>query len=205
MLVEENGAKMLVDPGSFTLEKQQRLTGLDAILITHEHQDHFHTESLKLVLKNNPGAKVICNDGVGKMLSEAGIEHEVLDDGKMTDVKGVPIEGHGTLHAEIHSSMPPMKNTGFYIAEHLWYPGDALSVFPERTPAVLALPLAGPWMKLSEAIDYALKLKPTGVFPVHDMVLSELGSEIHQRIAKNFLEPRGIQFYELALDQEYEF
>ena len=85
-----------------------------------------------------------------------------------------------------------------------WYPGDALTEFPQNS-AVLALPIAGPWMKLSEALDYAIKLKPTGCFPVHDMVLSDAGAQIHRRIAKNILEPQGIQFYETELDKEYEF
>ena len=205
MLIEENGVKLLLDPGSFTRSAQERLVGLSAVLITHEHHDHFDIESLKIVLKNNSGAKVICNDSVAALLSKAGIDHEILDDGKTADVKGVSIEGHGTLHAEIHSSMPAMKNTGFYIAEHLWYPGDALSVFPGKQPAVMALPIAGPWMKLSEAADYALKIKPTGCFPVHDMVLSELGSDIHQRVIKNILEPNGIQFYQVALDEPFEY
>jgi len=203
MLVEENGVRMLIDPGSFTRDAQEKLTGLDAILITHEHQDHFHTESLKIILKNNAQAKVICNDGVAKFLTEAGIDHEILEDGHSTDVKGVSIEGFGQLHAEVHPSMPQARNTGFYIAGHFWYPGDALSVF-SKSPAILALPLAGPWMKLSEAIDYAIKLKPAGCFPVHDFVLSDAGSEIHQRIAKSILEPRGIQFYQMKLGEPYD-
>lgn len=205
MLVEENGIKLLIDPGSFTREKQERLTGLHAVLITHEHQDHFHIESLKLILKNNSQAVVICNDSVAPLLAEAGINHEVLGDGKETDVHGISITGHGSLHAEIHGSLPQMKNTGFFIANHLWYPGDALSVIPGKQPAVLALPIAGPWMKLSEALDYALKLKPTGCFPVHDMLLSDVGHEVHERIAKNVLETHGIQFYQAPLDEACEF
>ena len=69
----------------------------------------------------------------------------------------------------------------------------------------MALPLAGPWMKLSEAIDYALKIQPGSVFPVHDMILNDLGHSVHERIAASVLEPKGVRFFPIELDKENEF
>lgn len=60
-----------------------------------------------------------------------------------------------------------MENTGYFIDEKLFYPGDAFTD-PGRPIDVLALPVAGPWVKISESVDYALALKPRTVFPVHD-------------------------------------
>jgi L-ascorbate metabolism protein UlaG (beta-lactamase superfamily) len=54
MVLEIDGVKILTDPGSFTIGAQEGVTGLDAILITHEHADHFHIESLHTVVRNNP-------------------------------------------------------------------------------------------------------------------------------------------------------
>src|SRR5882724_580087 len=104
MLIEEKGVKLLTDPGSFTAEKHIALTGLDAILFTHEHGDHYHLQSLQALLKSNPKAVVLCNPGVATLLSKAGIQHEVVEDGTSSVVMGVSIEGHGTTHAVIHSS-----------------------------------------------------------------------------------------------------
>lgn len=33
---------------------------------------------------------------------------------------------------------------------------------------VLALPVAGPWCRLSDALHYAIKMKPRAAFPIHE-------------------------------------
>lgn len=204
MLVEEHSVRLLIDPGSFTVGEHQRLTNIDAVLITHEHEDHLHRDSLKVLLKTNPKATVLCSEGVAQILSRESIEHTALTDSQMHDIRGVSIEAFGALHAEVHSSLPLVKNVGFLIANHFWYPGDALNAFP-KPPAVLALPISGPWLKLGDALEYALKIRPTGCFVVHEGLLNEAGLAIHTRIVKNVLEPRGIQVYDMEPRREYEY
>jgi L-ascorbate metabolism protein UlaG (beta-lactamase superfamily) len=205
MLIEEKGVKLLTDPGSFTVEKNITITGLDGILYTHEHGDHYHLQSLQALLKNNPKVKVLANPSVAAILAKEGIAHEVLANGGNSEIKGVPVSGHGMTHAIIHSSLPPVQNTGFFIAERLWYPGDELGVDPGLQPDIMALPLAGPWLKFGEAIDYALKLKPKMAFAVHDMVLNPMFAGFIPQMAGPILEPRGTRFFGIELEKEYEF
>ena len=47
MLIELDGLTVLTDPGAFSQEQNQ-IRGIDVVLITHEHGDHLHVESLKL-------------------------------------------------------------------------------------------------------------------------------------------------------------
>jgi hypothetical protein len=56
------------------------------------------------------------------------------------------------------------------IGGKLYYPGDAFHV-PAKPVEVLALPIAGPWMKLSECIDFARAIKPQHAFGVHDAMM----------------------------------
>jgi len=81
LIIEENGVKILTDPGTYTTE-QNNVKDVDIVLITHEHQDHFHLESVKTILANNPKAKIITNNAVGGLLKEAGINCELLEDGQ---------------------------------------------------------------------------------------------------------------------------
>lgn len=173
-LIRENKpVRILTDPGAWST-RQNEVRGVDVILITHEHQDHFHLESLKTVLKNNPSAKVITNRGVGKLLDKEGIAHELLEDKQSKSISGILLEGFGEKHAVIYKEFGQVVNTGYFIANRFFYPGDAF-YNPQKPVEILALPVCGPWMKMAEAIDYAKALKPKIAFPVHDGMLKIIG------------------------------
>src|ERR1700722_444774 len=72
--------KILTDPGTFTTEPVKGVTGINIILITHEHGDHFHVESIQEVLKNNPTAIVVSNSAVAQLLAEKNIPCTVVGD-----------------------------------------------------------------------------------------------------------------------------
>lgn len=203
LLIEENGVRILTDPGNYN--ETPMVTGVDAVLITHEHQDHCHIESLQIILVKNPGARVMTHAGVGKILDAAGIKWESIADSEITEIKGVKIESHGTEHACIHHDLPLVQNTGFLIAEKLFYPGDSFHN-PGKAIEILALPVAGPWMRLEEAIEYAKVVKPRVVFPVHDGMLRQehqLGPT--RRIPTMLLEPLGIRYEDMTEGMTKEF
>jgi len=171
LLIEENGVKILTDPGSFTTA-QNDIAGVDLLLITHEHQDHFHVDSVKAILKNNPDIAVITNSAVGKLLEKEGIKYQVVEDGQSTDFKGVKISGHGTKHAEIWKEIGQVINTGYIISGRMYLPGDAFYL-PGVPVEILALPTAGPWLNFHQAIQFAIDVKPQICFPVHDEILGD--------------------------------
>jgi L-ascorbate metabolism protein UlaG (beta-lactamase superfamily) len=202
LILKENDLTILTDPGSFSTA-QNDVTGIDIVLITHEHADHLHIESLKTVLNNNPQAKVITNISVGKILEKENIAYTVVSHGQHTTEKGTEIEGLGTTHADIYKNITPVENTGYFIGKRLFYPGDAL-YDPERPVDILALPVVGPWVKISEAIDYGLKVKPKHVFPVHDGMLNEFGVSLYHRLPNKILSESGVVFHALKAGEEVE-
>lgn len=168
LVLEGDGATLLTDPGSFS-DAQNGLTGIDAVLITHEHGDHLHIDSLKEVLKNNPTALVIGNSAVAKLVGEriADTQVVVVGDGQSTLVKDITVEGFGTYHAPIYQTMGLVENTGYMVDGMFYFPGDNFHN-PGKPVDILALPVAGPWMKMSDAIDFAKEVKPRVAFGVHD-------------------------------------
>jgi L-ascorbate metabolism protein UlaG (beta-lactamase superfamily) len=190
LLIEVKQLRILTDPGAYTTA-QNNLKDIDLILITHEHPDHLHTESLKIILASNPNAKIITNQGVGAKLAAEAMAYELLEDGQHQTIADVLIEGFGLKHAEIYPTVTAVDNTGYCIENTFFYPGDAFTD-PQKQIEILALPVAGPWMTLAQAIDYAKKLKPQHCFPVHDGMLKHLGS-IH-KLPQNELSQAGIAF-----------
>ncbi len=205
LVVEEGGVKILTDIGSYS-EDVPEDTGLSAVLITHEHQDHFDIEKLQEVLGRNPEAIVITHEAVGRMLAERGIAWTAIEPGEELDVNGVTIESVGTEHAIIYGDSSPCRNTGFLIARKLFMPGDALHDVPEKQVDILALPTGGPWHKMSEAIDYAKKVNPCVVFPIHDAMYTDhyRQSSIPRWIGGQ-LESGGISFVNMAEGDTYDF
>src|SRR6185369_15125627 len=92
LVIEINGNKMMTDPGNYMTMEQMQEKGVGLILITHEHVDHFHVDSLKELLKNNPNAKVVTNRAVGRLLDEVGIKYEVLEDKIEKVILGIELE-----------------------------------------------------------------------------------------------------------------
>ncbi len=203
LVLEENGVRVLTDPGTFTTEPVKAVTGINIILITHEHADHFHIESIEAVLKNNPTATVVSNGAVAKLLAEKNIPCTVVGDaqsatvGAINGAGGILIEGLGKDHATIYGTMGLVENTGYMVAGKFYFPGDSFHN-PKRPIDVLALPVTGPWMKISEAIDFAKTVTPRVAFGVHDgMIVPGFGGFVATML-QNFLKSDGVEFVALA-------
>lgn len=203
LLIEVGELRILTDPGNYTATPDAE--HIDVILITHEHADHLHVESLQKILAGNPDALVLSHESVGKILDEAGIAYSLIVDGEERVMKGVSIESSGSEHACIHHDLPAVQNTGFFIDQTLFYPGDSFHD-PKKDVAILALPVAGPWMRLEEAIEYAKALKPKVVFPVHDgMLRQDVGLGPTRRIPTLLLEPLGIKYVDMIEGSVHDF
>lgn len=199
LVIDVKKRRILVDPGIYSLEQHDKVAHADIVLITHEHADHFHIESLKALVKRSPEVTIITDVGVGAILAKEGVKHMVMEHGNSVDIKDIHIEAYGKDHAVIHSSLPIISNVGFFIENKLFFPGDAFTD-PGKSVDVLALPVAGTWMKISEAIDYALKVKPRLAFPVHDAIRTPFMHTVPEKV----LGKNGIEFIKLEEGRELE-
>lgn len=161
----------MTDPGMFTTLEHVAERGIDIVLITHEHPDHLHIASLKVILEKNPEAHVVSNPSVTKLLHKEGVEATHIGGGESAEVKGIKIEGFGTQHATIYESFGQVANTGYLIAEKFYFPGDSF-FNPKKPIDILALPIAAPWMRAGHAVDFLKEVKPRVAFGVHDGILT---------------------------------
>ncbi len=203
LLIQTEKLTILTDPGAFSTD-QNLITGIDVVLITHEHADHLHIDSLKEVLKNNPEVKVFTNASVGKKLDEVNIPYSLLEGGDQIKILGLTLEAFDCRHEEIFEEIGQVQNTGYLIDSKLFYPGDSFCN-PEKPVDILALPVAGPWCKIPDAIRYALSVKPKKVFPVHDGMLQTQRIGGSHKIPEKVLTENGIEFIVMNEGDEKEF
>jgi L-ascorbate metabolism protein UlaG (beta-lactamase superfamily) len=190
VLVEDEGAKVLVDPGNYS-SIPDVVPSLDAILSTHAHSDHLDTDAIARILALQPGCAVYGNSEIVEKLREAGIVASEVRDGDRFEAGKLKIIVAGSTHAVLHPRRPVLKNTGYMIGDKIFHPGDSFTM-PPKPPTLLCLPIIGSWMKAQEAIDYAYAVKPAACLPIHDAILKS--TETPYKYMKEFLAEEGIEF-----------
>ncbi|PVE95829.1 MBL fold metallo-hydrolase [Microbacterium sp. TPD7012] len=169
---------LLIDPGSFTSPLVD-LGGLVGVVITHEHPDHWTPDHLDRILRDAPGTPIYAPSGVAR--AAEGYEITVVAPGDTIEVGAFTLRFFGGTHEVIHSSLPVVENVGVLVNDELYYPGDSYAV-PEGVEVdTLAAPLGAPWLKIGEAMDYVLAVKPKRSFGTHDMTLSVIGKNMHRQ------------------------
>ena len=192
LLVEEGAARLLLDPGSLSKGFEQ-LEGVTAVLFTHQHADHLELDHAKTVLRRNPDALVLADEGSAAQLAAAGIQAQTVRHGDQPDA-GVPLQVLGTTHAVIHPELPVIPNVGYLVAGRLFHPGDAFTL-PEEPVQILALPATAPWLKIQEAVEYLRGVRPRVAVPVHEAISSM--PQLHYGILGRFAEQQGTELRNL--------
>ncbi len=167
VLLDTGAARLLIDPGTFSTGFES-LTGLDAVLVTHQHPDHLDAERLAPLLRANPDARLLVDAGTATGLDA---DHEVLAPGDALDLGGARVEVLGGQHAVIHPDIPVIPNNAYLVDGALLHPGDAFPAVPVPID-VLLLPTAAPWLKASESVDYLRSVAPRVAVPIHQGLLA---------------------------------
>jgi L-ascorbate metabolism protein UlaG (beta-lactamase superfamily) len=167
--LESNGRAIVIDPGVMTPEPDA-LTGAEAVLITHQHFDHFDPQRLRAV-----ESPIYTCAGVAERLTELGERVCVVSDGDSFSVAGFEVTVAGAKHHYSHPDAPPVDNVGFLIDGEVFHPGDALTVVDCPT---LLVPGQAPWLTVPDMIDYLRRMSPRRAYAIHDGLLNEWGLKV---------------------------
>ena len=175
LTLREAGKTIVIDPGTYTTPLAD-LEEVVAIVITHEHPDHWTPEHLDRLLKAYPGTPLYGPEGVAR--AAAGYEVTPVHPGDTLEIDPFRLEFFGGRHAVIHESIPVIDNVGILVNDAFYYPGDSYAVPKGASVRLLAAPVGAPWLKIGEAMDFVLAVAPRQAFGTHDMTLSVIGRDM---------------------------
>lgn len=186
LVVTTGDEATLIDPGFHTFDSGAvdlvTIGDVTRVLITHEHADHVKPEFVRWLVDRRRDVTVHANPAVAALLAP----HDIAVD--TTDPAGVSSED--VLHERIPTGAQP-PNRSFTIEGIITHPGDSHQ--PTRTAPVLALPLLTPWGSVTAAVEFARRLGPARVVPIHDFYTSGQGRRWVMGMAKSVLAGSGIE------------
>jgi L-ascorbate metabolism protein UlaG (beta-lactamase superfamily) len=164
LLVETGAARLLFDPGVLSSGFEE-LDGLDAILITHQHADHVDPDAVAALAARNPDAVLVAHPATIEATGLSGARSALPGD--TIEVGGSRVDVRGGRHALVYADFPDFENLAFLVDGGAFlHPGDSFE-HPVEPVGVLAVPVAGPWVKVGDAIGYLRAVAPRVAVPFH--------------------------------------
>jgi L-ascorbate metabolism protein UlaG (beta-lactamase superfamily) len=167
--LEDGDRRLLIDPGIWT--EPEAYADVTDVLVTHEHDDHVDIDRISSLLTSRE-LRVFAPPAVRDLVTDPIVAAAIspVSPGDSFTAGGFEVTAVGGAHADIYEGLPGCANVGF-VVEGVYHPGDSFFV-PERPVTALLVPVAAPWFKLSEALDFVRGVKPAAAFPIHDRMLS---------------------------------
>jgi L-ascorbate metabolism protein UlaG (beta-lactamase superfamily) len=170
--IAKDGRALVIDPGVWS--GPDPLSGAQAVLVTHEHNDHVDPDALRAALTADSALEVWSTAAVAQKFSDFGGRVHAVSHGDAFSAAGFDVRVYGRDHARIVPQLPVIANAAFGVDGQVFHPGDSFTVPDDQFPTVL-VPVSAPWLKFSEAADFISATAPGRGYAIHDAIMSEQG------------------------------
>jgi L-ascorbate metabolism protein UlaG (beta-lactamase superfamily) len=196
VVIEEQGRQLVVDPGKFAKSFKPTNT-IDCVVVTHAHSDHFDPAILKEIKDLNPDVMICTTAQVAEQIPD--LAPDIVDANRSC--------AHGPFHSSFyggqHELYEGFANIGVMVNDVFYYPGDSYAK-PDKPIKVLGAPAAAPWLRVTEASQFIKDCGPEKVIPMHNVLLSDEGKEIHYKILGDATSESGGEWTPLDVGETLE-
>lgn len=191
VVIEDQEDKLVIDPGMFA-DLPDNLQQVKAVIITHDHGDHYTDENLKKIQAVNPDVMFFTTTELASKLDGS----KPVEPGQEVQVGVFKLKFFGGQHQQVHPDYPGIANIGVLVSGKIYYPGDSFAMTDTAVDTLL-VPAAAPWMKTAEAMNFISAVKPRLAIPTHDAVLSDQGNGFTDNWLKQAAEKAGSTYRRL--------
>ncbi|MEK7583717.1 MAG: MBL fold metallo-hydrolase [Patescibacteria group bacterium] len=206
LLVQEKQTRLLIDPGTFVFADKlvtlDQIPPVSAIVITHVHGDHCDVKAIKELVRISPGVEIFSNSEVVSSLGHEGVHVAVLNEGDTIRIGSFSVVALRGAHEAIEPDVA-CDNIALMINGRLLHPGDSQHVDIAHAE-ILALPVAAPWTRRTEAWAYAKKLALKHVIPIHDGFLKDYFRAANDAKFTAWVREWGGTYHALAPGESFE-
>ena len=199
ILIESEVKRLLIDPGTFSFADgtvtPADIGPVDTLIITHEHPDHFSPEHIAQLQKRN-GFALVSHRRILELAKPLNLASVEINAEQRIEANTFAIFALTAPHGPLPIPIP--ENLGFLINDRVFHPGDSLEFALVTAPAVLLLPIAGPWLRFTDTLEKAVAIKPHTVIPIHDWIIKDLFLMRLYDLATQRLAQANIAFKSLA-------
>ena len=196
LIVTTDRGTTLFDPGFHTFDSGEvdlaSIGDVQQVLITHEHGDHVKPEFVRWLIDRGDDVRVYSNREVAEILRPHDIE--------VNTANPLGVSSEDVLHEMTPMGTAP-PNRAYTLDAVFTHPGDSYQ--PHATAPVLALPLLVLWGSTTASVDFARRLSPQQVVPVHDWYVGVAGREWVYKMAATSLQRHGIELVPLNWGESY--
>lgn len=155
----------LFDPGAWSSLDGVTFNNLNAILVSHEHGDHWDEHVLRSLTSAHPDVPIISTPKLVSELQREGFRYA-------SSKVPVGLQAFTAPHEVVtpFGAVTP-EQLGVHVLDVYTHPGDSHS-FTETMP-VVGIAVSAPWGSVRRALELILDLKPQYVLPLHDWFLSD--------------------------------
>lgn len=171
LVLEKDGRRILIDPGSFMAGKFSAgdLPELNAIFLTHRHPDHADADFIRSVLAKK-SVPVYGNPDTKELLGE--LVSDIIEPGQSVETASFSVKAYDMPHCPMPDGSAGPPNNGYVFDQSFLHAGDGVSVEGLQVENA-AIAIAGPDISLRDAADLIKSIGAKKVIPVHYSIFSD--------------------------------